>query len=624
MSKVVISKETPLHDPAKVYRAAIESAKVPGRPGRRSTRSPRACTSTRPATPTCTGGSTRRTARWTAGSRPRLFLYEHARGDEEFADRIVRFWAGDPLPVADLRRRLKEAGAAATYRLAAIKERDLSRQRFRFVSRLMQAAGHGGWVVLLDEVELIGRYTSLQRAKSYAEIARWVRGDRDDPAAPIVRRADDRRRLRDPGAGGQERQRAHPQAAAGQGHGRGRAAGRSGGGRACGSSNANRCRCSPRPGRAGPHLRAAQADPRRGIRLGSARRGRPRAAAVQPDAPVRAGLDQRVGSAPARPRLPARDQRAGLDVDLSRTATSRGATRRAEPCWRTTSPPPCRPRPGSTAAELAERLGRAGAGGVVRPVRRPRPVPARPRVPAAVVAGVRLPGQRPARAAGVGVRRSRRSSFLAACTRGRWKRSTRGDAEVAGAWWRRSPARARRWWAWPPRSTSSAAAARSLVLVPTVELQHQWVAELEPRLPAGRRVGRMGAGAGDTLVTHDVLVAVVNSARAVDVRPIRAGWAARRRRVPPLRERGQPAGPRCPVPAPARPQRHLRPRRRRQPGLAGPLLRWHLLPAGLRPCGGRRGHRPLHRDHGRGGVPARRSRACYDELTAACGACGPG
>jgi hypothetical protein len=114
-----------------------------------------------------------------------LFLHEYGRGDEEFADRIVRFWAGDPLPVADLRRRLKEAGAAATYRLAAIKERDLSRQRFRFASRLMQAAGHGGWLVLLDEAELIGRYTALQRARSYAEIARWVRGDRDDPAAPI-------------------------------------------------------------------------------------------------------------------------------------------------------------------------------------------------------------------------------------------------------------------------------------------------------------------------------------------------------------------------------------------------------------------------------------------------------
>ena len=33
VSKVVISKETPLHDPAKVFRAAIDEALVPGRPG---------------------------------------------------------------------------------------------------------------------------------------------------------------------------------------------------------------------------------------------------------------------------------------------------------------------------------------------------------------------------------------------------------------------------------------------------------------------------------------------------------------------------------------------------------------------------------------------------------------
>jgi RNA polymerase primary sigma factor len=62
-----------------------------------------------------------------------------------------------------------------------------------------------------------------------------------------------------------------------------------------------------------------------------------------------------------------------------------------------------------------------------------------------------------------------------------------------------------------------------VVLVPTVELQNQWVAELERRLPALRRVGRMGAGMSDSLATHDILVAVVNSARATDVRPIRRG-----------------------------------------------------------------------------------------------------
>jgi hypothetical protein len=184
VSKVVISKETPLHDPVKVYRAAIEQARVPGRPGSAIDEIAAGLQQDSPRYAEL--------YRWAHHDPPvdsrfaaTLFLHDYGRGDEEFTDRIVRFWAGDPLPVADLRRRLKEAGAAATYRLAAVKERDLCRQRFRFVSRLVQAAGHAGWVLLLDEVELIGRYTSLQRAKSYAEIARWVRGDRDDPGAPI-------------------------------------------------------------------------------------------------------------------------------------------------------------------------------------------------------------------------------------------------------------------------------------------------------------------------------------------------------------------------------------------------------------------------------------------------------
>ena len=185
VSKVVISKETALHDPAKVFAAAIADARLPGRTGS--------------AIDEIASGLRWDSAEYAALYRwvhsdavpidsrfaASLFLYEHAKGDLEFADRIVRFWAGDPLPVADLRRRLKEAGAAANYPLASVKERDLAVQRFRFVSRLITAAGYRGWVVLLDEVELIGRYSLLQRAKSYAEVARWVRGDRDDPDAPI-------------------------------------------------------------------------------------------------------------------------------------------------------------------------------------------------------------------------------------------------------------------------------------------------------------------------------------------------------------------------------------------------------------------------------------------------------
>lgn len=185
VSKVVISKETPLHDPVKVFRAAIEEARLPDRAG---------SAIDEVAAGLQTGSAAYASLyRWVhsddAPIDPRfgatLFLYEYGRGDPEFADRIVRFWAGDPLPAADLRRRLKEAGAGPTYSLGAAKERDLALGRLRFVPRLMRAAGYAGWIVLLDEVELIGRYSLLQRAKAYAELARWVRGDRDDPSVPL-------------------------------------------------------------------------------------------------------------------------------------------------------------------------------------------------------------------------------------------------------------------------------------------------------------------------------------------------------------------------------------------------------------------------------------------------------
>ncbi len=185
VSKVVVSKETALHDPAKVYRAAIDDARVPGRPGSAINEVTAGLQTGSPAYAALYRWVHRDDAPVDSRFAASLFLHEYARGDAEFADRIVRFWAGDPLPVADLRRRLKEAGAATTYRLAPVKERDLAVQRFRFVSRLVRAAGYGGWVVLIDEAELIGRYSLLQRAKSYVEVTRWVRGDRDDPAAPL-------------------------------------------------------------------------------------------------------------------------------------------------------------------------------------------------------------------------------------------------------------------------------------------------------------------------------------------------------------------------------------------------------------------------------------------------------
>lgn len=191
VSRVVISKETPLHDPAKVLRAAVESAVAPG--GIRGVIG-EAAASLDPDTPAYA-----ELLRWLHGAGSELnerfaaslYLLERLRqdapgADEEFVETLVRFWSGDPLPMPELRRALRGVGAAKRYAFTPVTLRELARQRLAFLPRLLRAAGHSGWVVLLDEVELIGRYSVLQRGKSYAELARWLDGDPAEPDEPLV------------------------------------------------------------------------------------------------------------------------------------------------------------------------------------------------------------------------------------------------------------------------------------------------------------------------------------------------------------------------------------------------------------------------------------------------------
>lgn len=65
---------------------------------------------------------------------------------------------------------------------------------------------------------------------------------------------------------------------------------------------------------------------------------------------------------------------------------------------------------------------------------------------------------------------------------------------------------------------------QACVVVPTTELLRQWAGVVAPLLPQGVSLGLLGDGNGACLGAVDVLVAVVNSARAADLRP--AGPAA--------------------------------------------------------------------------------------------------
>ena len=159
----------------KLYRAAIEAAVVPGPAGLRADRdrlrpearqsrlapssppgpnSPRAASSSRfPATLFLFERVTRR-----GGPRAdHLLLGRRPDRHRRASPLAARARRGRDLPRSE-RGRQARSGAAALHASP----------------RLMAAAGYAGWVLLVDEVELIGRYSFKQRARSYAELARWA------------------------------------------------------------------------------------------------------------------------------------------------------------------------------------------------------------------------------------------------------------------------------------------------------------------------------------------------------------------------------------------------------------------------------------------------------------------
>ena len=102
-----------------------------------------------------------------------LLVHERS-GDMELNDEIESFWAGDRILVSRVKAGLRDIGQARTFSFRAPKAADLPPQRLRFAIELMKAAGYRGWVVLIDEIELIGSYSILQRGRSYSELARWM------------------------------------------------------------------------------------------------------------------------------------------------------------------------------------------------------------------------------------------------------------------------------------------------------------------------------------------------------------------------------------------------------------------------------------------------------------------
>ena len=174
VSRVVVSKETPLSHPGHVFAAALREAALPDRPDDPVA----ACIASLRERPDALAALEDAVSAPGAGFPPvfaaAVFLLRRAATPPEMLRRIGRLWSGARVSTPAIRQALGSAGAGRVFALKPVPAAEMTGHLVRFLPLLLRAAGYAGWCILLDEVELIGRYTPLQRALAYAWLARWL------------------------------------------------------------------------------------------------------------------------------------------------------------------------------------------------------------------------------------------------------------------------------------------------------------------------------------------------------------------------------------------------------------------------------------------------------------------
>ena len=172
-SRIAVSKQTPFYSLQKVFKAAIDNGVVPGRVGQMVEELGFVL---EPHSNRYVNFS-----HWADASDnglhrifPATLMVHERSNDLELLNQLYWFWSGDSILVSKVKNALKTEGQLSNFQFKAPKASDLPPQKLRFVLELIKAAGYKGWVVLIDEVELIASYSILQRARSYAELSRWM------------------------------------------------------------------------------------------------------------------------------------------------------------------------------------------------------------------------------------------------------------------------------------------------------------------------------------------------------------------------------------------------------------------------------------------------------------------
>jgi hypothetical protein len=171
-SKVAISKETPLYLPQRVVQAAVGAMQVKDKPDGVLLDMVLTHKSDKPAAQDFHRWCGSRNSGVSVMFRSLLDLRDVGIESLEVVDLLIRYFSGETIPISTIRRHLVEAGLSS--RAEVVPAIDRPWQTIRFLSRFCQVFGYRGWVIFLDEAELVSKYGPISRARAYDQLGRWL------------------------------------------------------------------------------------------------------------------------------------------------------------------------------------------------------------------------------------------------------------------------------------------------------------------------------------------------------------------------------------------------------------------------------------------------------------------
>ncbi len=169
VSQVSVNKESPLSDLKKLYELAVESSEVSDKTGNALLEIAHAYSPSK-------APRHNNLLTWLDKREdidPRFMAATLLLCDDELQPKIVDFLCGQGINASDLRKGLKRLNI--DYIKIGSPYKNMDRNRFEYLSMLYQAAGYNGWLILIDEADMIASYSPIGRVKAYNNLA-WLYG----------------------------------------------------------------------------------------------------------------------------------------------------------------------------------------------------------------------------------------------------------------------------------------------------------------------------------------------------------------------------------------------------------------------------------------------------------------